>query len=182
MHELAASQILELFRGRLPSQKFIPVRVPTKASDDVAIPAGLIGRKLEPRPELRGSLPNEFLRQLDHEIEVLELFRVPEGQHEECLLPGRFQSGVLTGGESPQSERQRLRIVRERSAASAVDGPRELVECNDQGESRASPMRPIIELASLRALQEHGKAANDLLVRSPTKPPFSLPQERMTIS
>jgi hypothetical protein len=182
MHELAAGQILELIGGRRPPQNLVPVRLTTEASDDVAMPTGLVGRELEPGSELRRSLPNQFLCELDRELEMLQLLRVPEREHEEGLFPGRLESGVVADLETLEGERASLRIVREGAAASAMDGPGELVQYDDEGETGPSRMGPFIELASLGALQKGGKAPDDLLVCSASKPPFGSSDESSRVS
>src|SRR5512139_307557 len=128
MHEVTARKIVELFRGGLPTQHLVPVRVTTKSSDHLAVPTGLAGGELEPGPKLRRRLPNELLGKPDCEVEVLQLLRVGERENEEGLLPWRLQQGVVAGLETAEREGQCLLIVRERPTACAMDRTRELVQ------------------------------------------------------
>src|SRR4029077_13957628 len=113
-------------------------------SDDVSVGPRLRGGELEPPAHLRRFLLDELVGQRDHAIEVGEVLRMSERKHEEQLLPVRAQLRELTARDPVESQRERLRVLREHPGGSAMDGTRELVQEDDEAEPRAWPLRPAV--------------------------------------
>ena len=70
VHELATSQVVELLQGWLPPESRIPVRMATKAGDDVSMSTGLRRRMLQYFSELRWRLFNQLLCEFHRALQV----------------------------------------------------------------------------------------------------------------
>jgi hypothetical protein len=74
MNEIATLKICEFLRRGLPSKNSIPMRMPPKACDDVAMRASLPCRKLKHLAQTRGSFRHETLREANRSIMVAKNF------------------------------------------------------------------------------------------------------------
>lgn len=74
MNEIATLKICEFLRRGLPSKNSIPMRMPPKACDDVAMRASLPCRKLKHLAQTRGSFRHQTLREANRSIMVAKNF------------------------------------------------------------------------------------------------------------
>ena len=85
-----------LRRGRAPEDS-VAVRMPSKASDDIAVSIRPVQIRFPNRPQMLGTLVKPRLAQRDHPfhtIQVVGAFGMDQRQREEALLPIMLSIGV----------------------------------------------------------------------------------------
>jgi hypothetical protein len=98
----------------------------------------------------------------------------PSGKKKKSLLPRRLERRVVADLDALNGQSERLPILRVRPRRAAMDGAGELIEDDDQREPRSWPLRPMLEIAARRPLQQQWKPRGDRSVRTAAKPPFEL--------
>ena len=79
---------------------------------------------------------------------------MPQGQEEEGLLPRSFESRKVTDLNSFKREREGFLILCERPRRVPIDGAGKLIQNNDECQPRSWPLRPVIQFAARRTLQQ----------------------------
>lgn len=174
MNEIATLKICEFLRRGLPPKNSIPVGMPPKACDDVAMRASLPCRKLQYLAQTRGSLRHETLREANRSIMVPKNLGMAQRQYEERLVPRGIKLVIIAARESFECERQGLGILCESLCTPFKNAPRELVQHDDERKTRSRVMPPRVELAGRRSFQQRYETLGDFGVRTAPKPPFDL--------
>jgi len=114
VYELTARQVVDFLWARLPAQNGVAMRMTTEAANYVSMSTRLRHRVLQYPAQLRRRLFRELLRELDRTLQVQELLGMPQGQKEEGLLPGSFESREVTNLQSLERECEGFLILCER--------------------------------------------------------------------
>ena len=99
---------------------------------------------------------------------------MPQREKEEGPLPRSFESRKVADLKSFKREREGFRILCERPRRVPIEGAGELIQNDDQCQPRSWPLRPAIEFAARRTLQQLGKPFNNGRIRATAKPPLKL--------
>ena len=177
MNEIATLKIRKLLRRGLPPKNSIPMRMPSKAGDDVAMRASLPCRKLEYLAQTRRSLLHETLREANRSIMVAKTFGMAQRQDEKRLVPRGLKRVIIADRESFERESQGFGILRESLCGPSENAPRELVQHDDERKTRPRVMPPCFELAGRRSFQQRYETQRDFGVRTAPKPPFDLSRD-----
>jgi hypothetical protein len=78
---------------------------------------------------------DEFLREFDYALLILEIFGVAEGQEKEGFLPRCFECRIVTVLDPFEGKTESLGILREGLSGASINCAPELIKDDDQRET-----------------------------------------------
>src|SRR5262245_65955130 len=123
------------------------MRMAIEASDNVAMAARLRCRMRIELLQMLRRLAGESFTKRNAALEQRDLLRVAKGKHKEGLLPYGCQLSVVSALEAIDGEAEGPAVLRECLRGIAVDRSRELIEHEDERQSRARRVPPAVKFA-----------------------------------